>query len=458
MRLRTDLMPHQAAAVEKVLPSRVSALFMEMGTGKTRTAIEVIHRRQARISKVVWFCPVSLKQTIRHEILKHTDSLDSTIHVFDDKTNGKNLPDVFWHIIGIESMSASRRVIFAANALVDDATCVIVDESSYIKGHAAVRTSWITRISAKARYRMILTGTPISQGVVDLFSQFRFLSPKILGYNSFYSFAANHLEYSERFPGMVVRAHNTQWLAAKIQPYTYQVTKDECLELPDKLHTSRYFCMSTEQRYWYEKVKTDVLDKVEEWDSYTIFKLFSRLQQIVCGFLNAYGMTFEHSRVDHLLDIIERIPDQEKIIIWCKYEDDIRQITQAIGRDNLALFYGRLKPAERDREVSLFRKNRRFFLATQATGGHGLTLNEACHVIYYNNTFKYAERIQSEDRCHRIGQTRPVTYVDLVCSDSIDGRIMTAIQNKGSVVDEFKRKVDAVKGNKPAIKEMIKSL
>jgi SNF2 family DNA or RNA helicase len=216
--------------------------------------------------------------------------------------------------------------------------------------------------------------------------------------------------------------------------------------------------MTSEQRNWYEQVKNDVLDEVEEWDSYTIFKLFSRLQQIVCGFLNAYGMTFEHSRVDHLLDIIERIPDREKVIIWCKYEDDIRQITQAIGRDNLALFYGRLKPAERDREVSLFRKNRRFFLATQATGGHGLTLNEACHVIYYNNTFKYAERIQSEDRCHRIGQTRPVTYVDLVCSDSIDGRIMTAIENKGSVVDEFKRKVDAVKGNKPAIKEMIKSL
>ena len=241
MNLKTDLMPHQIPAVEKLLPTRVGALFMEMGTGKTRTAIEIIHRRQARVSKIVWFCPVSLKQTIRHELKKHTDSSDLDIHCFDQKTNQENIPAVFWYIVGIESMSLSARVILTINDLVDINTFVIVDESSYIKGHRSARANWITDLSQKAKYRMILTGTPISQGVVDLFSQFRFLSPKILGYQSFYSFSANHLEYSERFPGMIVQAHNTEWIAAKIKPYVYQITKEECLDLPKKLYETRYF-------------------------------------------------------------------------------------------------------------------------------------------------------------------------------------------------------------------------
>jgi len=107
---------------------------------------------------------------------------------------------------------------------------VICDESSYIKGHSAIRTNRITYISSRAKYRLALTGTPISQGVEDLFAQMRFLSPKILGYRSFYSFAANHLEYSDKYPGMVVRAHNLEYIAAKIQPYVYQVTKEECLD------------------------------------------------------------------------------------------------------------------------------------------------------------------------------------------------------------------------------------
>jgi len=286
MNLKTDLMPHQIPAVEKMLPTRVGALFMDMGTGKTRTAIEVIHRRQARISKVVWFCPVSLKQTIKHELIKHTDSPDQDIHCFDQKTNQENIPEVFWYIVGIESMSLSARVILTINDLVDNNTFVIVDESSYIKGHRSARTNWITDLSKNARYRMILTGTPISQGGVDLFAQFRFLSPKILGYQSFYSFAANHLEYSDKFPGMIVRAHNTEWIAAKINPYVYQVTKEECLNLPEKMYETRCFSMTDEQREWYEIVKMETLSEVEEWDSYTIFQLFSKLQQIVCGFLN----------------------------------------------------------------------------------------------------------------------------------------------------------------------------
>ena len=222
---KTDLLPHQIAAADKLEPIRVGALFMEMGTGKSRTAIELVHRRLGRTWNVLWFCPVSLKQTVAAEIRKHTDAGEDDVCVWNGATNPDDLPDAFWHVVGIESMSASRRVILAAYRLICEFTTVIVDESSYIKGHRSERTGWITNLARKARYRLILTGTPLSQGVVDLFSQMRFLSPKILGYASFYSFAHNHLEYSDKYPGLIVRAHNTEWIAAKIQPYVYQVSK-----------------------------------------------------------------------------------------------------------------------------------------------------------------------------------------------------------------------------------------
>lgn len=205
MNLLTNLYDYQQRGVEKLLPSRVGALFMEMGTGKTRTAIEMVARRSERINRVVIFCPVSLKETWQEEIQKHTDSPPESINLFDDKTRQRTLPrGAFWHIVGIESMSSSDRVALAAHSLITTQTMVVVDESSYIKGHDAMRTQRITRYSEHARYRLILTGTPMSQGYQDLFAQMRFLSPKILGYNSFYSFAANHLEYSEKYPGLII--------------------------------------------------------------------------------------------------------------------------------------------------------------------------------------------------------------------------------------------------------------
>lgn len=471
MNLRTDLMSHQSAAVEKMLPTRIGALFMEMGTGKSRTAIEIIHRRYARINNILWFCPVSLKQTIRYEILKHTDSKDEDIHVFGDKTNERTAQKHLWYIIGIESMSASARVVVTVNKLITENSMVIVDESSYIKGHNATRTQRLTKLSERARYRLILTGTPISQGVVDLFAQMRFLSPKILGYRSFYSFAANHLEYSDKFPGMIVRSHNMEYIAAKIKPYVYQVTKDECLDLPDKLYETRYFSMTGAQQYAYEQAKEEILLEIEEddFDSVTIFRLFTALQQIVCGFWNRHRkgkpvehLEFNHRRLDVLMDTITSIPQDEKVIIWTKYQHDIMEISAALrgkfGEDSIASFHGALNEKKRTAQVERFRNGARFFLATQSCGGHGLTLNESHYVIYYNNAFKYSERLQSEDRCHRIGQEHKVVYIDIQCSGTIDDRIANALAAKGSVVEEFKREVDKVKDKKDRLKNLVRAL
>lgn len=474
MNLRTTLLRHQEPAVTKLIRSRIGALFMEQGTGKTRTAIEMAHIRQAKIDCVVWFCPVSCKETIAHEIIKHTDASESDIHVFNGKTRQGHIPKAFWYVVGIESVSASNRVVLAVNDIITENTYVILDESTYIKNHRSRRTKRITLMAERCRYRTLLTGTPITEGVVDLFAQMKFLSPKILGYNSFHSFARNHLEYHPDKKGLIVRSHNTAYIASKIHPYTYQVTKKECLDLPSKLYDARYFSMSDQQRWAYEEAKEEILSELydAEFPEYVIFRLFTVLQQITCGFWNrrqedgSYRLhTYPHIRLDMLADTIASAPKDDKYIIWAKYRHDIDQIGTLLGQEygpgSAAFFYGDLSEKARNEELVKFRQNdgSRFLVATTQCGGHGLTLNEAHRVIFYSNEFKYANRVQAEDRNHRIGQSESVLYTDLICRKSIDERIEQAIARKESAVHAFKREVDRVKDkSKKEVAALIKSL
>jgi len=455
--LATELMPHQREAVEKLSPVRVGALFMEMGTGKSRTAIELAARRAERISRVVWFCPVSLMRTVRDEIYKHVRG--ARVYVFDEKSREGCIPSADWYVVGIEGMSLSDRIILAVNSIIEDDTMVVLDESSYIKGHRASRTQWITRVGARAHYRLILTGTPISQGIEDLYTQMRFLSPDILGYRSWYSFQRNHLEYHPERRGQVVRAKNEALVAARIAPYTYQVTKEECLNLPAKIHVERTCWMTAEQRALYERAKEEILLSVPEddWTSTTIYRLFGALQQITCGFWNRYAkgegpelIEVEHHRLSLLQETLAQLAGDKRVIIWTKYRRCLHEISDMLAREFGAppvTFYGDLNPEQRQQELQRWREGgTRFFVSTPSCGGHGLTLNEADHAVFFTNGFKYSERIQAEDRCHRIGQTMPVTYVDITCEDSIDERISAAIRRKENVVEAFKSELTGADG------------
>lgn len=479
---KTDLLPHQRDAVAKLLPSRVGGLFMDMGTGKSRTAIEFAHVRASKIDRIIWCCPVTLRDTVEYEIRKHTDSAD--IYVFDDHTTTKTVDrNARWVVVGIESLSASKRVVFALNTIVTDATMVVVDESTYIKGHNAMRTQRITHIAERARYRMILTGTPLTQGVVDLYAQMYFLSPKILGYRSWYSFARNHLEYSDKFPGMIVRTHNIGYIAARLQPYVYQVRKDECLTLPEKLYETRRVRMTPEQREAYDLAKEEIFLSLEmdDFDSITIFRLFTALQSIVCGFWNRLltpahllrcrdvvkkieHLEFPERRTAALVSTVAEMPENEKIVIWGKFRYSLRRISAALaaeyGPDSVTEYHGDMPNNARGASIDKFRSTARFLVATQSSGGHGLTLTEASHMIFFANGFKYSERLQAEDRIHRIGQTQRCTYIDIVTSDSIDERINEAIAKKANVLQEFRNRVDAIKrhGIKGKMREMVKNL
>lgn len=437
---------------------------MDMGTGKTRTLIEFAARRWSKIDKVVVFCPVAIRATWREELHKHIE--EPRVYLFSDRTRQGRIPDADWYIVGVESMGQSDRIALCVNDLITNETFVAIDESDTCKNHQSIRTRRITAMSQRAKYRTILTGTPVSEGVVDLYAQLYFLSPQILGYKSFYTFANNHLEYSEKYKGMITHSLNTDWIAKKIEPYVYQVKKDECLTLPQKLFNTHYGDLSTEQYQLYCQAKDEILNACpdEEIDSYIIFRLFTALREIVSGFWNRSNdpsywwkqrrepQTFEmltcnHDRIQILMEAITRIPAQEKVIIWSNFHYSTQQIiaalSKAFGIDSISEYHGQTE--NREAEISKWRSQSRFLVASPKCGGRGLTLVESAYQIFYNNDFPYRLRLQAEDRIHRIGQTRKPTYIDIVTSGSIDERIVKALAKKESLSKAFKRELDKLK-------------
>ena len=471
MKISCELLPHQVAAANKLKGLKVGALFMEMGTGKTVAAMELIRQRHRKISKVVYFAPVNLLHSVRSEFARHSPK--TTVCQLDGSTR-EELSDAFVYLVGIESIAQSDRIYLACNNLIDERTCVILDESDTCKNHAALRTMRIIAMSARAKYRFALTGTAVGEGIVDLFAQMKFLSPKILGYSSFYSFAANHLEYSENYPGLIVRSLKTDHIAKKIEPYVYQVTKAECLKLPPKIYRSHPFAMTDRQWGLYQWAKEDILLNCpdDEIDSYTIFRLFTALREIVSGFWNQTPHpenwrcrnnlkepvfhTCEHGRLDALEEAISAFPCDSKIIIWANFQYCAKQIierlTEAYGSEEVSTYTGETQ--DRELEIERWRGPARLLVASPKVGGRGLTLNESSAVIFYNNDFPYRLRAQAEDRCHRIGQGQSPIYVDLV-TGGIDERIARSLAQKESLSQQFKTELDKLQDPQEKRKKLL---
>lgn len=441
MKLLTELQSHQVAAVEKLSKIKVGALYMEMGTGKTRTAIELAYRRfeQNKIDRVLWLCPCSVKETIRRELGKHMEDYKGKIIVE-----------------GIESLSSSIKLNARLLRLVqEERIMLIVDESNLVKNHHAKRTQNIMRLAEYCPYRLILNGTPITRNEKDLFSQWYILDWRILGYKSFWSFAANHLEYDDY--GKIRNVLNLDYLVGKIAPYTYQIKKSECLDLPDKTYETVYYKLTSEQKSHYEEVADALLFEVDEFDPHTIYRLFTGLQNVISGLKVKtkeklenepfFNNPMDNPRIEKLMDIVQWA--DAKNIIFCKYTHEIKTITKLIndkyGEDTAVEFYGELNQKKRQENLKKFENGSQFLVANKTCAGYGLNLQFCSFVIFYSNDWDYATRSQAEDRVHRMGQTENVHYVDICAAYTLDERILKCLQRKENLVESFKSELEEQK-------------
>lgn len=450
MLLKTRLYEYQSKAVDKLSKLKVGALYMEQGTGKTRTALEIIKNKMSKgkVEVVLWLCPCSVKNNLKEDIIKHTGELPTENNII---------------IRGIESLSSSDKLYLQLSELVKNyKVYLIVDESNLVKNKMAIRTERIISISSFCKYKMILNGTPISKNEADLFAQWYILDWRILGYKSFYSFAANHLEYKtvklpsgrEITTDQIIRVLNVDYLTEKIAPYMYQIKKDEVLkELKPKQYHMRYFFLDDLQEEEYYETKELFLFNVVDWRSETIFKLFSALQHITSGKRvlsapekrmrteNMY--TWENNpRIQCLKRTLEDI-GEDKCIIFAKYQDEINDIALLLQSENKSYieFTGKISQKKRQENREKFKNHVQFMLANKQCGAYGLNLQFCHNIIFYSNDFDLATRLQAEDRVHRIGQDKIVNIYDICCKYTIDVFIANCLQNKTNLLDSFKKQI-----------------
>jgi SNF2 family DNA or RNA helicase len=321
-----------------------------------------------------------------------------------------------------------------------------IDESTTIKNHEAKRTKALTKIAAGFAFRRILTGSPVTKSPLDVYSQFEFLGPGTLGFDSFYAFQARYAVLQKRKMGkasfnQVVGYRNIEELTDRIDRFSYRVLKKDCLDLPEKIYTARYVSLTDEQFQMYEQIRTTAFTMLKNGELVTaqhVITQLLRLQQVMSGHLRTDEgnlVTFKSSRMDALLEVLEE--HDGNAIIWSRFRHDIQEITKALqrkyGEHTTAAYYGDTSSDERNRIVRDFQDRNhplRYFVGNPSTGGYGLTLTEANLMVFYANSFDLEHRLQAQDRIHRIGQRNPCTYVDLITEGTIDEKIVQALRNK----------------------------
>jgi SNF2 family DNA or RNA helicase len=461
-KFKTEPFDHQRRALEDSWAADYYALFMEMGTGKSKVAIDtmgVLHKaKQINAALILapkgvydnWVqgeIPTHLPDDIKRSVVRWTPSTSKTFQesmkalVYDDFDGIK----IF--VMNIEALSTPRGTQVAYAFLCKNpANIMIVDESTTIKNRKATRTKNILMLAKDAKYKRILTGSPVTKSPMDLFSQCSFLSPDALGFNSYYSFQNRYALVQKRTMGSrafqeIVGYRRLDELNLKLDSFSNRILKEHCLDLPDKMYIRRDVALTDEQKRVYTQMKKLALAKLDNGELATTASVLTqimRLQQICCGFLQPDEgeiQELENNRLKELMEVVDEL--QGKAIIWATYTHDIQQVSSALrdrfGPEAVATYYGATPQDERQEIVNKFQDKEsslRFFVGQPRTGGYGITLTAANTMIYYSNSYDLEIRLQSEDRAHRIGQENKVTYIDLVSPRTIDEKILKALRGK----------------------------
>ena len=457
-RFKTKPFKHQLQALEESWSRQVWAWFMEMGTGKTKVCIDNIAMLydRGKINSALVIAPNGIKRNWRKELSvhmpDHVEYMDAVWVASPKKKEQTELMNVCQIsdklqilIMNIEALSTPRGLDFARSFVLPGFCFMVVDESTTIKNHAARRTKNIMKIANLAKYRRIMTGSPVTKSPLDLFSQVEFLGPWLLEQSNYYAFRARYAFIQQRSVGShsfqhVLGYQRLDELTAILREFSTRILKDDCLDLPEKLYTKRTVAMTPEQLKAYVEMKRSAITFFEEntMTAASVLTQMIRLHQITCGHVKTDDgevRTLKNNRIKELLQVLAETDG--KVIIWAVYRHDIQTIEKEIaneyGKEAVASYYGDTKDSIRQSIVDTFMdsdSDLRFFIGNPKTGGYGLTLTSSHTVVYYSNDYSLEVRMQSEDRAHRIGQKDKVTYIDLIAEGTIDEKIVRALNNK----------------------------
>jgi SNF2 family DNA or RNA helicase len=459
---KTKPYAHQEEALQRSYDKKNFAYFMEMGCGKSKVLIDNIYWlcQNKLIDTAIIVAPKGVYMNWKNsELPIHLpDDIDADIYLWkanptrNEKkklSEGATKRDKFRILLmNVESFVTKKAPMFLESFTHRSEFLLAIDESTTIKNIKAKRTKAIVKFGETAKYKRILTGSPITQSPLDLYSQCAFLNKRLLGYDSYWSFQGRFAVVRQQRMGnhsfnQVVGYKNLDELTQKLKIFAHRTTKKEALDLPEKIYTTRQVELtSTQQEHYHSMKKTSVIF-LEEGEMVTAPEVMTRLlrlQQLLCGYLvSDDGETVElaNNRIKVMMEVIEEMTG--KVIIWSRFRHDIKKIKseliKAYGSGSVVTYYGDTTQEDRDSAIHNFQTNpeTRFFVSNAQTGGRGITLTAASNVIYYSNDFNLESRKQSEDRCHRIGQHKPVLYVDLVCPNTVDVHIVKSLVEKDKI-------------------------
>mgnify|MGYP003126334960 FL=1 len=463
-KFKTKPYAHQLKALEKSWDKKCFAYFMEMGTGKSKVLIDNVSMLydQGKINGVLIVAPKGVyknwyDQEIPNHLVNHIEKNVVLWQAAITKQQQQNLDTLFktgtdLHILimNVEALSTKKGVDFAAKFLNSHDTMMAIDESTTIKNPEAKRTKNIVNLGRAAKYKRILTGSPVTKSPLDLYKQCEFLDPWLLDHQSYYSFRTRYAimktaNFGGRSVQIVVGYRNLGELSDKLKPFSDRVLKDDCLDLPSKTFMKRTVQLTPDQFKVYQQMKREALAMMNGKMITTANALtqLMRLQQITCGHFKADDGTVQDiksNRLDELINVLNEI--EGKVVIWAHWQSDVRQIIKALveefGENCFVDYYGLTPQDERQDNIKRFQNDDkcRFFVGTPQTGGYGITLTAASNMVYYSNGYDLEKRQQSEARIDRIGQTKPMTYIDIICEDTVDDRIVKALRKKVNIASQ----------------------
>jgi len=469
-------------------------IFAEMGTGKSKIVIDsaaAMYEREG-LDGVLIVAPKGNYRNWEDEIDIHLpERIDRTVVTWKpskSKTFTKELnrlwatdDSLHFFLVNVEALSSKTFDNPACQAaekfVLNHDSMLVVDESTCIKTESASRTKSCVRLAKSCRWRRVLTGTPVTETPLDLWGQACVLSggnpETLIGHSSFFSFR-NHfchlkkMDFSGRRAFQVVTGYrNIEELADTISGWSSRVTKAECLDLPPKSYTKYDVELTTEQKSLYKKVREEARIDLEESKSLSIMVAVSRLmrlRQVLSGFLpvdpepiSVFGGLegpegserddlFDHgrevveipeNRTKALLEVAENL--RGKALVWACFRRTVSKLVdvleQEYGKGSAAGYSGETKTDDRKEAIRRFQdpEDPLRFLVLNRAGAYGITLTEAHTAIYYENDWSLEVRMQSEDRCHRIGTRSAVTYVDLCAQGTIDAKLIRALREKKEI-------------------------
>jgi len=445
-----DLFGYQKQALALAEEREAYAWFLEMGLGKTAIAIANAGKlhKAGKLTGVLVLAPKGVhRQWVDEQIPLH---IDRTIKCHGIVWKRKAIPSEVMHKAGLTFFAMNVEALLHGGleyaerflALHHGRNMIIADESQLFKNWRAQRTEKF--LSLTARYRRICSGTPISNGVLDLWTQFKFLDERILGHKYITSFKSRYCVFGGWENRQIIDNKNMEELYALIAPHSYRMTKAEALDLPPKMHVVRPYEMDTITEKHYKELKRTYMTWLKDGtivDAANAAVCVLRLQQVLCGYLPMEDGSLHKlsdGRLDVLCDVVEQT--QGGMVIWARFIEDARRIwirlTARYGTD-CAVLYRDSDTKRKAAKDTYMRGAARFFIANPASGGTGLDglQHTTQSVVYYSNDFDALHRWQSEARTDRIGTKGSVTYFDIVAEGSVDAHILRTLRQKKSVSD-----------------------